>query len=103
MIQRRKHLFYKNLRFTNFYKNRWEYRVVKTFKKNFLTVPLNRVGLFITKQKITNNHFFYKSQNKLQCMFHFNFSVPAKRIGVSRFFFNKNVETLTYGNSKKKN
>lgn len=98
---RNKHLFRKSIRYT-LWKPRW---YLKRFKKswgiNLKIAPLDRYSILWGWKYYNRHHQFYKSQNKLQCFLHYNFSVPSRRLHLSRFMLTKASDRLILGGFQK--
>lgn len=101
MLQRNKHLNKKLIRYHYWYKSKNKLVLNKSFKKNFLVNYKSRISLSIQNRYTNSFHRFYFSQNKLQCFLHYSFSVPNKKVNVSRFFLTKGLERLMFSGYQK--
>lgn len=89
------------MRFNSWEPFKMQKKLIKSFLKNFDIKPISRLSFIFQKRFTNKNHFFYSSQNKLQCPLSFSFSVPNKRIQHSRFYLNKALDRLMHGGYQK--
>lgn len=101
MLQRNKHLNKKLIRYFFWNKNKNNLILLKSIKKNFLVNYKTRISLNIQRKNYNCHHRFYLSQNKLQCFLHYSFSVPNKKVNVSRFYLTKGLERLMFSGYQK--
>lgn len=98
---RQRHLFYKVIKYTNWKKT----IIMRTFKKswirNYKISPKSRYSTLWLQKYYNKNKQFYLSQNKLQCILHYNFSVPSRNISLSRFILSKAADRLILGGFQK--
>ncbi len=101
MIRRKKHLYFKVIKYKNISKNPLEVFLKKSFIKNFRVNAVHRIS-FLLRNNYTNSDLqFYNSQNKLQCNWEYSFSVPSKRLNVSRFILGRYTNKLVFGGYQK--
>ena len=95
-MQRQKYLDMKSVRFLRWKKISTNRRLYKSFLKNFFLEGSERLTFIFQKTFVSSDNHFYRSQNKLQCLFSYSFSVPSKRLHSSRFYLNKGLDRLVY-------
>jgi hypothetical protein len=64
--------------------------------RNFEIQPACRIGFVIQKTYKNRQNKFFLSRNKLQCSYMNSFSVPNKKLQMSRFYLNKRGNTLSF-------
>lgn len=101
MVYRKKHMDFLTLRYNFFTKFLLVTKLNNSFKKNFYTHPKVRVSLWIQKKYKPRQNKFYKTQNKLRCMFTYTRSVPSKRMQLSRFYMVTNLNNLLISAAQK--
>ncbi len=101
MIRRKKHLDKSIIRYELWKPEKLKKKLYRSFLTNLNLKPLNRLSLIVQDKYTNNHHKFYMSQNKLQCLFSYSFSVPSRLTRTSRFFINKGVERLMFGGYQK--
>lgn len=101
MIRRKKHLYFKVIKYKNWEKNPLEKILKKSFIKNFKIKPINRASFLMQNNYVNSDLQFYNSQNKLQCNWEYSFSVPSKRLHVSRFILGRYTNKLVFGGYQK--
>jgi hypothetical protein len=72
-----------------------------SYLTNYQIKPKERFSFILQQFYVNSQHRFYSSQNKLQCFLSYSFSVPSRKVGVSRFYINKGVERLIFGGYQK--
>lgn len=101
MLKRKIFLDKKIMKYKIWKKMLLEEKIKKSFLRNYMLSPINRLS-FIIKNNLNNNDFyFYKSQSKLQCYLSYSFKVPSKRINLSRFYLVRTVNKLLLGGYQK--
>lgn len=103
MIRRSKHLWFRDIRYKLWLPHILDRKLNLSFQKNFFIQPAERFSFIFQKRHLNRDHFFFWSQNKLQCPMSFNFSVPNKRVKHSRFYLNKALDRLVHGGYQKYN
>lgn len=101
LVKRSIHLNKKLIKYYYYYNNIDKNLIKKSFSKNFFIKPKLRLSLFIRKNDTTKSLKFYNSQNKLQCFLYSSFSVPSRRVNLSRFVIRRASERLLLGGFSK--
>ena len=101
MVYRKKHLDFLTLRYNDYYKKRLKKKLFLSIQKNFYTAPKIRVSLGLQNKFISSDYKFYKTQNKLRCMFTYTRSVPSKRLQLSRFYMVLKLNNLLISGAQK--
>lgn len=94
MIYRKKYLDKANLRFLKQINGTLDYKLTWSFKKNYSQPFKKRLGFFLQKYSVNNQHNFYRSQNKLYCQITYSSRVPNSKLLLSRFYLVNNVNRL---------
>lgn len=101
MLQRSKHLNKKLIRYHFWQQKKNNLKLTKSFVKNFFIHYKIRISFNIRKNYYNKHHKFYLTQNKLQCFLHYSFSVPNKRVNVSRFYLTRGLDRLMFAGYQK--
>lgn len=98
---RHKHQFYKVIRYFNWKEEVITNIFINSWQKNLKVKPIIRHSLSWKYKNYNSDRRFYLSQNKLQCLFHYSFSVPSRRLAISRFLLTKSSDRLILGGFQK--
>lgn len=101
MLKRKVFLDKKLILYKTWKKHQVNSLITKSFLKNYMLKPINRVSFIIKKNYSNNDLRYYKAQNKLQCFMSFSFKVPCKRINLSRFYLVRSANKLLLGGYQK--
>ena len=82
-----------------FFKRELKEKIIKSLKKNHYNTPEFRLSFTINW--LTNKTQYFKTQQKLVCLFSLSKKVPNKTFNYSRFFLNKKLNSFNINNTFK--
>jgi hypothetical protein len=71
--------------------------IVKSLFRNHFIHYTHRLSLYIS-DNLENKNLFFKTYQKLICLYKLESKVPNKKFNFSRFFLNKKLHTLRITN-----
>lgn len=101
MVYRKKHLDYLTIRYINYIPKLLKLKLKQSIKKNFYANPKVRTSLFIQPKFKNKSLKFYKTQNKLRCIFTYTRSVPNHKLQLSRFYMVSRLNRLLISSAQK--